>query len=362
MAEESSSSVKTTPRLKREIRDETSEVLGTFEASRLTREEKTRLEAELSAKGGEVDFFERAWRKTTFHSLTEIESEVDRLAARSITGAPPSAAFAVRKEATEGAQRVVSRAYDKPMAKQYPMRVLTAHERGHISAHLDAQILKADVKYRTSQGEVVEVVYEKDGEEVKTIVIMAGEKVRTIDEITAEVDDRRIDEDRLGRLPTREGGSLAGLGAPAGPEPPAASDADISLEISEPAGPSATEGSGAMTVSEAPPEVPSGSARPTPAKKLGVPKMSLPFGKKKAQAEPSAPVEGPTEEAAVGETPPTGEKRRLAVPKVKLPFGKKKAPNQEPPVVESGIDEATSDEPGEEPGKKRLGGLFKKKG
>lgn len=293
----SSSVVETKPRLREEVREEQREEIRLLEMNRVSAQEKLRAEREaVERSAGDVEMFERAWRKTQPETIADIERKVDVLDMSAPRFPRPEGRQAPRRAPT--LEVTPAPAPPARAARALGQRLSPAEQRA-IGAHLGGQLTKYDVLFTTSRGRVVECRYEKGGEAAEATVLLHEEnKVWTLDEIGAKLDAMRLPS----RPPAAEGPrDTAGPSPGPGPsvrEQPAeeaaapAEDAwlrgtrELSRKVQPAAAPAPAEPAPPEEAEEA--EAPGPEAPPgkSPKKKFGLQLGKKPGAAAPARAEP----------------------------------------------------------------------------
>ncbi|MCA1812544.1 MAG: DUF4332 domain-containing protein [Halobacteriales archaeon] len=182
---ESDSVVHARPRIREEVREELREEIKLLEMPRITAPDKLRMERQaVEGAVGDVELFERSYRRTTSETLAEVERAVEALGTSRPSQARPPAPTPTRPP--PGIE--VS---DAPASAPTPMlgARLTPTELRAIEQHLGGTLLTTEVLFNTTRSRVVEVAYRGDGQELRaTVVVGGGEEVATLDEIGAKLD------------------------------------------------------------------------------------------------------------------------------------------------------------------------------
>lgn len=190
----------TRPRIREEVREEVREELRLLEMARPAPEEKLRLEREaLQGAVGEVELFEKSWRKSASETLFDIERKVDALGTEARPAAPATRSapaptprapsrrpvLSEGEEGEEPAWEPVERGLPEPLSAK-----LTAAEQQAIAAHLGGALQRVDVLFSTSRGRVCEVTFTKgdDRKHVTLLRITEHGDIHTVDEIGAKLD------------------------------------------------------------------------------------------------------------------------------------------------------------------------------
>jgi predicted flap endonuclease-1-like 5' DNA nuclease len=192
-----SSVVEAKPRLREEVREELREELRTLDMNRIAPEEKLRIERQaVEGSVGDVELFERSWRKTQPETLSEIERKIDELGAEpplppqietprgrgplpaSLPPRSPSVTTLSPAPVPPGPRRV----------RALSGRLSPSEEKA-IAKHLAAEVKRTNVLFNTTRGRVVEVEF-KRGQEVgsTTLTVNVDGEVSTLDEIGSKLD------------------------------------------------------------------------------------------------------------------------------------------------------------------------------
>lgn len=190
---ESSSVVDTKPRLREEVREETREEIRLLDMPRISPEEKLRLEQEaVESSVGEVELFERSWRKSQADTVFDIERKVDALG----TGPklPAELPTAARPATPPLRSRMDLDLSPAPAAlpprsgRALAGRLSPAEQRA-IAKHLGGPVQRARVTFTTSRGRVVDVDYKKGDEALFTTVIVTEDgEVASLEDIGHKLD------------------------------------------------------------------------------------------------------------------------------------------------------------------------------
>lgn len=195
----SNSVVETKPRTREELREEFREEIRLLEMPRIAPEDKERLEREaVETSVGEVELFERAWRKTTPETIGDIERRVDALGT---SGLPAAAELAAQARSTPAGPAAAAPPRTSgvdftPAPAHLPSRTgrplasrLSPAEQRAIAKHLGGTLTKAQVVFTTSRGRVVDVEYKKAGKtHATTLVVDADGDVATLEAIGQKLD------------------------------------------------------------------------------------------------------------------------------------------------------------------------------
>jgi predicted flap endonuclease-1-like 5' DNA nuclease len=179
----SSSVVSTRPRVREQVREELREDIRLLELNRVSAAEKLRLERDaVERSAGEVELFEKGWRRGTSETLSEIERSVDALGTEA-PRAPPARA------APSATAPDLTPAPAPTRAPRGGAKRLAPADQRAIAKHLGGQVQRADVLFATTRGRVVEVELKKQGEVQRvTVLVSDAHKVATLDDIGQKLD------------------------------------------------------------------------------------------------------------------------------------------------------------------------------
>lgn len=177
------------PRLREEVREELREEIRLLDMNRISPEDKLRTErAAVETSVGEVELFEKSWRKSAAETLAELERRIDALGTEPRLAEPaPPAPLPLRRAPVPDVTPAPPALAPAP-ARALGKRLSPAEQRA-VAKHLRADVVRASVLFTTTRGRVVEVTYERAGAKHTLLVILTvGGEVATIDEVGAKLD------------------------------------------------------------------------------------------------------------------------------------------------------------------------------